>query len=155
MLIVLLANCIGTHRKEREFEKAKTGFVVGQILFVGAALATAVIIFITCQKTMDKYYVDGRKYTPFYNRSTIEIDTSGMCMYIFVVLFVFFIVEWIRLRIQSKIKAIKKKEGFREDVTFYEENFIPFKNEYKAYRKALREYNRKTYRYRRAQAILA
>lgn len=159
MLIVLLVNRIGTHRKEREFEKAKTGFLIGQIFFVGVILATAVVIFITCQKTMDKYYEvmpDGSKYpTFFYRQSTMEVETSGMWLYIGVVLFVFLIVEWIHLRIQSKIKTIKKKEGFHEDVTFYEENFIPFKNEYKAYRKALREYNRKTYRYRRAQAILA
>lgn len=159
MLIVLLVNRIGTHRKEREFEKAKTGFLIGQIFFVSVILATAVVIFITCQKTMDKYYEvmpDGSKYpTFFYHQSTMEVNTSGMWLYIGVVLFVFLIVEWIHLRIQSKIKTIKKKEGFHEDVTFYEENFIPFKNEYKAYRKALREYNRKTYRYRRAQAILA
>ena len=99
---------------------------------------------------------DGRKYpTLFYHQSTMKVNTSGMWLYIGVVLFVFLIVEWIHLRIQSKIKTIKKKEGFHEDVTFYEENFIAFKNEYKAYRKALREYNRKSYRYRRAQAILA
>ena len=159
MLIVLLVNRISTHRKEVELEKSKAGFIFGQILFVGFVLATAVVIFITCQKTMDKYYKimpDGRKYpTLFYHESTMEVNTSGMWLSIGVVLFVFLIVEWIHLRIQSKIKTIKKKEGFHEDVTFYEENFIAFKNEYKAYRKALREYNSKTYRYRRAQAILA
>jgi hypothetical protein len=87
--------------------------------------------------------------------STMEVNTSGMWLSIFVVLFVFLIVEWIHLRIQSKIKAIKREEGFHEDVIFYEENFLSFKQEYKVYRKAMREYNRKTYRYRRAQAILA
>lgn len=167
MLIVLLVNRIGTHRKEREFEKTKAGFVVGQILFVGVVLATAVIIFITCQKTMDKYYYTDESFnfttghetykrpTPFYFQSTVEVNKSGMWLYIGAVLFMFLIVEWIQLHIHTQIKRIKKKEGFHDDVTFYEENFIPFKSEYKVYRKALREYNRKTYRYRRAQSILA
>ena len=158
MLLVLLANCIGSNRKKK-FEKSRAGFIFGQMLFVGVVLATAVIIFMTCQKTMDKYYEtlpDGRKRpTIFYMESTMEVNTSGMWLSIFVVLFVFLIVEWIHLRIQSKMKAIKREEGFHEDVIFYEENFLSFKQEYKVYRKAMREYNRKTYRYRRAQEILA
>ena len=147
--IIFITAIVFKIRKQKKvwnFKQSNVWYALGQLSLIAVAAFSLYFSYTICDSMIKDRFLAHHAQMLL---DSLDIKISVISGAVVVLLFVIF-----RMILQMRIAKVKKADDFGDDVVFYENYFTDYYAEYKNYRAELRAYNRKTYRYRRAETAL-